>query len=152
LGYGAFLLKYLHKTGRLHKEAAATYRLPGVSTTGSSPTGPSVAGPAGASVEVPITGLDHNVTYPVFGVVRDLDPRAAAIDHAQVLVFLREHAERRWRPREIAAELGILDQDALTRLLKDLAAQGFLVKQSSGRYQYVPGQNAPAGATSGRAV
>ncbi|MEO5876283.1 MAG: helix-turn-helix domain-containing protein [Streptosporangiaceae bacterium] len=120
------LMKYMTKTGRLVKTAASMYRL---ADSEQSP----------ASSQTATGGEDPaaNVTYPLFGAVRDPSRQTTLIDRPQVLAFLHEHSARRWRPTEIADQLGILDREALMNLLKDMAADGLLARRPSGRFQYV---------------
>ncbi|WP_157963534.1 MULTISPECIES: hypothetical protein [Actinocorallia] len=131
------LMKYMEKRGRLRKNADGAYQSLAASSRAAQSGPHQEADPSGETPSADAPGRSS----------RRSRTQADSIDVSQVLAYVRESPDRKFRPHQIADELAILDQDALRRVLKELVEQGRMSACSSGRYQYVQQPHA-----SGRAM
>lgn len=147
------LLQYLAAKGRLRKNPDASYQLPATiagEVRAGEGVGAGVGSPAHASPDGPLSdgGREEaagSVASPAFGRVHPLRPTVRGAESSagssgvkeQVLRFLREHANRRWRPRELALEMQLTAPDEVKDILQDLADRGVVSRQNYGRFQYV---------------
>lgn len=128
------LMKYMEKRGRLRKNADGAYQ--------------SLAASSRAAQSGPHQEADPGGETPSADAPGSSRTQADTIDVSQVLAYMRESPDRKFRPHQIADELAILNQGALRRVLKELVEQGRVSACSSGRYQYAQRQHD----ASGRAV
>jgi hypothetical protein len=141
------LLQYLAAKGRLHKNPDASYQVPAANAgEGQAGSSAAIASAAEASVdEAREQGGGSVTSFSSFGRVHPLRPAApreepsagAGAVREQVLGFLRDHANRRWRPRELALEMRLPVPDEVKDILVDLADRGLVIRQNYGRFQYV---------------
>lgn len=151
------LLQYLAAKGRLRKNPDASYQVPAAAAG----EGEAAGSPAHASPDEPSSNEARkeeareegagSITFSSFGRVHPLRPTAPRAESSagssavreQVLGFLRDHANRRWRPRELALEMQLPVPDEVKDILLDLADRGVVIRQNYGRFQYVaPGTSA----------